>query len=76
MNNYEYLKEHKSVIARLNRSGLCMSDVGYIELYERFLEVVAECGSRSAAVAVVAEEYPPSIRTVWDIVKRMEYECK
>lgn len=76
MTIYELLKFIGEPLERLTNAGIKTGDYKYIALYEDYRKA-RETGEKVCyIVAVLAERYGVSERTVYDIVKRFGKDCK
>lgn len=75
MKVYEALNLLKSPIFALLNSGVRVEDVKYLALYKEYKHLVNEGYKCGYAAAVVAEKYSVSVRSVYDIVKRLDNDC-
>ena len=73
MTIYELLKFIGEPLERLTNAGIKTGDYKYIALYEDFRKASEKVGY---IVAVLAERYGVSERTVYDVVKRFGQDCK
>lgn len=72
MTNYEALKLFGGVIDTLERAGARVSDYKYLRLFEDYAEAVGRGEKVSYVVAILADRYNVSERTVYDVVKRLQ----
>ncbi len=72
MTNYEALKLFGGVIDRLERAGARASDYKYLRMFEEYAEAVERGEKVSYVVAILADRYNVSERTVYDVVKRLQ----
>lgn len=76
MTIYEVLKFLGEILERLAKAGIKSSDYKYIKLYEDYNKA-RETGEKVGyIVAVLAERYEVSERTVYDVIKRFGLDCK
>ena len=76
MTIYELLKFIGEPLERLTNAGIKAGDYKYIALYEDYRKA-RETGEKVGyIVAVLAERYGVSERTVYDVVKRFGQDCK
>ncbi len=76
MTIYEVLKFLGEILERLAKAGIKSSDYKYIKLYEDYNKA-RETGEKVGyIVAVLAERYEVSERTVYDVIKRFGQDCK
>lgn len=76
MTVYELLKFIGEPLERLTNAGIKAGDYKYIALYEDYLKARKTGGKVGYIVAVLAERYGVSERTVYDVVKRFGKDCK
>lgn len=71
----DILKLNKGLLNILQAVGIKVEDVKYIELYNDY-QLMIESGEKvSYAVAILAERYGVSERTVYMLLKRMQSDC-
>ena len=71
----EILKLNKGLLNILQTVGVKVEDVKYIELYNDYRLMIESGEKVSYAVAILAERYGVSERTVYMLLKRMQSEC-
>ena len=76
MTQYEALKLSAGVIERLELAGVKPSDHKYLRLFEEWQEAKQRGEKVAYVVACLADKYGVSERTVYDVVKRLESDCK
>lgn len=76
MTQYEALKLSGCVIERLELAGVRPSDHKYLRLFEDWQEAKRRGDKVAYAVACLADKYGVSERTVYDVVNRLESDCK
>jgi len=76
MTIYELLKFIGEPLERLTNAGIKAGDYKYIALYEDYLKARKTGEKVGYIVAVLAERYGVSERTVYDVVKRFGKDCK
>lgn len=76
MTIYELLKFIGEPLERLTNAGIKAGDYKYIALYEDYLRARKTGEKVGYIVAVLAERYGVSERTVYDVVKRFGQDCK
>lgn len=76
MTIYELLKFIGEPLERLTNAGIKAGDYKYIALYEDYRKARKTGEKVCYIVAVLAERYGVSERTVYDVVKRFGKECK
>ena len=76
MTIYELLKFIGEPLERLTKTGIKAGDYKYIVLYEDYLKARKTGEKVGYIVAVLAERYGVSERTVYDVVKRFGQDCK
>ena len=76
MTIYELLKFIGEPLERLTNAGIKTGDYKYIALYEDYREAIKTGEKVGYIVAVLAERYGVSERTVYDVVKRFGKDCK
>ena len=76
MTIYELLKFFGEPLERLENAGIKAGDYKYVALYEDYRKA-RETGEKVGyIVAVLADRYKVSERTVYDVVKRFGQNCK
>lgn len=73
MTLYELLKFVGEPLEKLANAGIRATDYKYIALYEDYQKAREKVGY---IVAVLAERYKVSERTVYDVAKRFAQDCK
>lgn len=63
-------------LERLTNAGIKTGDYKYIALYEDYRKALKTGEKVCYIVAVLAERYGVSERTVYDVVKRFGQDCK
>lgn len=76
MTIYELLKFIGEPLERLTSAGVKSSDYKYVALYEDYVEARKTGEKVGYVVAILAERYGVSERTVYDVVKRFGQDCK
>lgn len=76
MTQYEALKLSGKLIERLEAVGVRPSDHKYLSLFEEWREAKQRGEKVAYVVACLADKYHVSERTVYDVVKRLESNCK
>lgn len=76
MTIYELLKFMGEPLERLTNAGVKAGDYKYVTLYEDYLEARKTGEKVGYIVAMLAERYGVSERTVYDIAKRFGQDCK
>lgn len=76
MTVYELLKFIGEPLERLTSAGIKTGDYKYIALYEDYRKAIKTGEKVGYVVAVLAERYGVSERTVYDVVKRFGQDCK
>lgn len=76
MTIYELLKFIGEPLERLTNAGIKAGDYKYIALYEDYRKARKTGEKLGYIVAVLAERYGVSERTVYDVVKRFGQDCK
>lgn len=76
MTIYEVLKFIGEPLERLTDAGIKTGDYKYIALYEDYRKALKTGEKVGYIVAVLAELYGVSERTVYDVVKRFGKDCK
>lgn len=76
MTIYEVLKFIGEPLERLTDAGIKTGDYKYIALYEDYRKALKTGEKVGSIVAVLAERYGVSERTVYDVVKRFGKDCK
>ncbi len=76
MTIYEVLKFIGEPLERLTNAGIKAGDYKYIALYEDYRKALKTDEKVGYIVAVLAERYGVSERTVYDVVKRFGKDCK
>lgn len=76
MTIYEVLKFIGEPLERLTNAGIKTGDYKYIALYEDYRKALKTGEKVGYIVAVLAERYGVSERTIYDVVKRFGQDCK
>ncbi len=76
MTIYEVLKFIGEPLERLTDAGIKTGDYKYIALYEDYRKALKTGEKVGYIVAVLAERYGVSERTVYDVVTRFGKDCK
>lgn len=76
MTQYEALKLSGRLIEQLEAVGVRPSDHKYLRLFEDWREAKQRGEKVAYVVACLADKYRVSERTVYDVVKRLESDCK
>lgn len=76
MTQYEALKLSGKLIEQLEAAGVRPSDHKYLRLFEDWREAKQTGEKVAYVVACLADKYGVSERTVYDVVKRLESDCK
>lgn len=75
MRIYDVLKISSPQIELLEKVGVSPDYCRYIALYEDYVKMRNMGGEVTYIVAKLAEDYGVSVRTIYDVVKRMQSEC-
>lgn len=76
MTLYELLKFVGEPLEKLANAGIRATDYKYIALYEDYQKAREKGEKVGYIVAVLAERYKVSERTVYDVAKRFTQDCK
>lgn len=76
MTQYEALKLSGRLIEQLEAVGVRPNDYKYLSLFEEWSEAKRRGEKVAYVVACLADKYGVSERTVYDVVKRLESDCK
>ena len=76
MTVYEALKLCGGVIERLEKAGVRPSDHKYVALFEDYRRAKQRGEKVSYIITCLAERYDMSERSVYDVVKRLDNDCK
>lgn len=76
MTIYELLKFMGEPLERLAKAGIKANDHKYVALYDDYLEAHKTGEKVGYIVAILAERYGVSERTVYDVIKRFGQDCK
>ena len=71
----EILKLNRELLNILKAAGIRVDDVKYIALYNEYQEMVGRGEKVSYAVAMMAERYGISERTVYMVLKQLQKDC-
>ena len=71
----EILKLNRGLLNILKAAGIKVDDVKYIALYNEYQEMVGRGEKVSYAVAMMAERYGISERTVYMVLKQLQKDC-
>lgn len=72
---FELLNINRGLLSCMKEAGLRLDDVGYVDMYSDFVRMKAEGDKVSYIVAVLADRYCVSERTVYQYVKRLGADC-
>lgn len=75
MTVFEILKFNRELLERLHKVGVRLDDTRYIDLFVEFNDMVGAGDKVSYAVAVLADRYRVSERTVYALIKRYRSDC-
>ena len=75
MQIYDVLKISSPQIELLGRVGINPDYCHYLPLFEDYMAMRNMGGKITYIVAKLAEDYDVSVRTVYDVVRRMQCEC-
>lgn len=74
MTNYEILKMNASLLHLLNKNGVSINDVNYIDIFDEFTKMKQQ-GLKVRYIAItLAQKYGMTDRSIFKIVKRMSQE--
>lgn len=76
MTQYEALKLSGQLIEQLEAAGVRTSDHKYLRMFEDWCEAKQRGEKVAYVAACLADKYGVSERTVYDVVKRLESDCK
>lgn len=76
MKVFEIMFFNKELLNRLRKSGVRIEDVQYIDLFSEYLEMSYRNEKVTYIVAYLSEKYNVSIRKVYDLIHRMQTDCK
>jgi len=77
MTVYELIEDNAEMLALMQRNGVGIGCLEYLEAYRRFAEIRrTEGGKKVYAVAKVSAEFGIPERTVWRFVKRFSRQAK
>lgn len=71
----EIVKINRELLKNLHAAGVRMEDTGYINLYADYHKLKENGEKVSYIVAVLADRYDISERTVYNLIKRFSSEC-
>ena len=74
MTRFELIEISRELIQRIKDTGIRMDDVEYVGMYKDYL-TMKNNNKKTYVVAVLAEKYNTSVRTVYNVIKRFEKEC-
>lgn len=75
MNLYDALNICKQPLQVLTKLGYKPGDERYLPMYSDYLDLVERGEKKTYTVAILAERYAISERTVYSVVKRFSYCC-
>ncbi len=75
MTAFEVLNLNRGLLYCLKDAGLRVADVDYVDLYMDYRDMAAKGEKVSYIVAVLAEKYAVSERTVYSSIKRLGADC-
>lgn len=71
----EILKLNKGLLNVLQRVGIRVDDVRYVDLYNDYRLLIEKGEKVSYIVAVLSGKYNVSERTVYGLLKRLQMDC-
>lgn len=72
----EVLKFNRELISKLKLAGIRLEDVEYVDLYTDYTTMLQRGEKVSYIVALLAEKYAVSERTVYAIIRRFQSDCE
>lgn len=72
----EVLKFNRELISKLKLAGIRLEDVEYVDLYTDYTTMLQRGEKVSYIVALLAERYAVSERTVYAIIRRFQSDCE
>lgn len=72
----EVIEIHRELLKFMQKAGIRLSDVSYIELYEDYQSMTRQGLKVTYIVAYLSEKYSVSVRKVYMLVKRFKRGCK
>lgn len=76
MKVFEIMFFNKELLNRLRKSGVRIEDIQYIDLFSEYLEMSYRKEKVTYIVAYLSEKYNVSIRKVYDLIQRLQTDCK
>jgi hypothetical protein len=76
MKVFEIMFFNKELFVRLQKSGIRIEDSQYIDLFSEYLEMRRKDEKVTYIVAYLADKYEISVRKVYDLINRMQMDCK
>ncbi|WP_025880272.1 hypothetical protein [Segatella baroniae] len=71
----EIVKINRELLKNLRTAGVRMKDMKYIDLYTEYQKLKGDGEKVSYIVALLANRYHVSERTVYSLIKRLGSEC-
>lgn len=76
MTIYEILSFNKELLQRLTESGIRTDDYQYVDLFHDYTKMIQEGNKTTYAVAILSEKYAISERKVYNVLRRLQTDCK
>lgn len=76
MTVFEVLSFHKWLFRHRQAAGIKTEDFRFIDLYDDYRRLKREGNKKTYIVAVLAEKYGVSERTVYGVIRRLSEECR
>lgn len=76
MTVFEVLSFHKWLFRQLDDAGIKTEVFRFIDLYDDYRRLKREGNKKTYIVAVLAEKYGVSERTVYGVIRRLSEECR
>lgn len=71
MTVYEALILNRDMLGRLRQAGVRLDDIGYIDLFAEFRDMVEAGCKVTYAIHALSDKYGVSVRSIYSIVARM-----
>lgn len=71
----EILNLNKELLKNIQKAGIRLDDVQYIDLFNEYRTLLAQGEKVSYTVAVLANRYGISERKVYDLIRRFKSDC-
>ena len=72
----EILNFNRELLKKFQSEGIRLEDARYIDLYFDYMEMYQRGEKVSYITAILSERYNVSVRTIHNVIKRFQRECK